>query len=168
MLRFKKLEWFCYILFLEKVFNMQKNWTLQDIQRLRFLFLQGKQIKCIAKEMERSVTALNKAISRFGFRDKRKKHKDPNWDGYIPMTSTPSTFKEKRALSYPTLDENKKLAEFEHVIDYLKDLGVSIVIKNGHYYHHHEVLTRAQILLKANQERIRQNLPIFFIPYMTN
>ncbi len=147
---------------------MQKNWTLQDIQRLRFLFLQGKQIKCIAKDMERSVTALNKAISRFGFRDKRKKHTEPHWDGYVPMASTSSTLKEKKIFSYPTLDETKKLSEFEHVVDYLNDLGVSIIIKNGRYYHHHEILTRAQILLKANQERIRKNLPIFFIPYMAN
>jgi hypothetical protein len=147
---------------------MQKNWTLQDIQRLRFLFLQGKQIKCIAKEMERSVTALNKAISRFGFRDKRKKQIEPSWDGCIPMVSTPSAFKEKKIFSYPDLNDNKKLAEFEHVIEYLNDLGVSIIIKNGHYYHRHEMLTRAQILLKANQERIRQNLPIFFIPYIAH
>ena len=47
-------------------------WTVQDIEKMKMAFLEGKKIKIIAKQLGRSPTALNKALSRFGIRESKE------------------------------------------------------------------------------------------------
>ena len=43
-------------------------WTTFEIEQMKIAFLQGKTIKVMAKQLGRTPTALNKALSRFGVR----------------------------------------------------------------------------------------------------
>lgn len=62
-------------------------WTVQDIEKMKMAFLEGKKIKIIAKQLGRSPTALNKALSRFGIRESKRNVKSydihPCWSNYL-------------------------------------------------------------------------------------
>ncbi len=54
--------------------NMSRasEWTAEEIEKLKISFLKGQKMKITARELGRSHTALNKALSRFGIRPLRK------------------------------------------------------------------------------------------------
>jgi hypothetical protein len=140
---------------------MNKNWHYEDIIKLRLLFLQGHHIKAIAKELGRTVTALNKAISRFGMRD----HGSKPFEEVKTLTYYMSLDHRPKKISSDTTQS--KGVEFNVVIHFLTDQGISIQYINGSYVWGYDILNQQQILLRANQMRIDQGLPIFCVSYLT-
>ena len=140
---------------------MNKHWHYEDIVKLRLLFLQGHHIKTIAKELGRTVTALNKAISRFGMRD----HGPQSIEEVKTLTYYMSLEIRLKKASLKTVQPQG--VEFNVVIDFLADQGILIQYINGSYVWGHDILNQQQILLRANQIRLEQGLPIFCVPYLT-
>ena len=81
-------------------------WTSGDIEQMKVAFLQGKTIKVIAKQLGRTPTALNKALSRFGIRQSRKQEKIiarpyVDWRRYL-IPENNSTCLDTEAILLPT------------------------------------------------------------------
>ncbi|MCX7338225.1 MAG: hypothetical protein NTX76_02945 [Alphaproteobacteria bacterium] len=84
-------------------------WSLDDIEKMKVAFLSGQKIKEIARDLKRTPTALNKALSRFGIRSHNQGAlvAPPNTEsrGYIRWAECKSYFKS------PLIDDGESVAE---------------------------------------------------------
>ena len=150
---------------------MNQYWTEHEIQQLRTAFLQGKRLKIIAREMGRTPTALNKAISRFGIRPMSRPKKQPNLylQGTVRATQC-RTREQSCTVSFPPLHKMPyQVTDLEKVLHFLDEQGISvqtISLQPPLFMVQHAPMNARQILLKANQIRTQNNLPIFSISYL--
>lgn len=123
-------------------------WTDQELKQARTDFLKGEQIKIIADKLGRSITSLNKILTRYRIR--KLPSQSPQQKGYIEWNPRASYCKDKlppiieyRSLkprpapikTQPTPKQPKKEKRFikdnpwvslDEVITYIKRKGVSI------------------------------------------
>jgi hypothetical protein len=153
------------MLFFKRLNPMAHQWRPLDILKLKELFLKGHSLKEMAKELSRSVTAVNKAISRFGLREKMPLLPRPIPTALWPKEhhhSLPQRLKRKQFIPY----ENRKSVELDQVIDFLRKKNHVIYIRENQWYLDHICVNIQQMILKANQIRVSEHLPVFFITYL--
>lgn len=158
-------------------------WEEKDIQKLRTLFLQGLPIKSMARIMDKSPGAVNKALTRLHIRP--KKQAKPLWhasDSHKKSLNKP----QKAAIDILTLRETpswQKLCQatkrvsnqywvgWSEVIDYLQQCGEHVtVVKEGNkalFYLGKRIVSRAQLLVQANRNRSEQRLPPYCVESLT-
>ncbi|RZI45699.1 hypothetical protein [Candidatus Finniella inopinata] len=163
-------------------------WTDSDIEQMKTAFLQGKTIKDMAKQLGRTPTALNKALSRFGVRRDRKPTKvtaQPcvDWRRYlIPGGQSPNSLDDEAILLPASLKDSflshrlflkatePNWVSLKKVITYLERQGHRIQIldaDSGDYKIDNKAAKAGALLLLANRLRIEENKPIFLVKEVT-
>ncbi|MDR2666574.1 MAG: hypothetical protein LBB34_00435 [Holosporales bacterium] len=141
-------------------------WTHKEIEMLKTGFKDGKRIKILACELGRSVTAVNKFLSRAGIRNKR---------GSITVHTGKKEKKRVFEVSRATLNRiyhDEFQTDFFEVVRYLKAAGYKIT-KNesqcGVFYNDEEYTlngkptSKMKLLLLANRIRTEKRQPIFSV-----
>jgi hypothetical protein len=151
-------------------------WSSDDLAKLEKDYASGKRLKVIAAELGRSVSAINKLITRAGIRKNtapRTNHREQIFQKQNRLQTTTKAAQDQHNNAFA---EEKKIyseygASFEKVLEYLAKNGV-IVTKNVRpfvkkYFHdavffvNNRPVSKAELLLIANKIRIEQRLPIF-------
>lgn len=159
-------------------------WEEQDIRTLRSLFLKGMPIKIMATLMKKTPGAVNKALSRLGIRpvrqhkplwmattaeEKARIHKPRNKiKKVVSLRETPSW----RALNKEACPSTHKLwVGWPEVVAYLQKCGEKISItgkgEQAMFYIGKRTCSRAQLLIRANQNRSEQQLPLYCVHAFT-
>jgi hypothetical protein len=141
-------------------------WTPDEVEKARIYFLDGKRLKTIANELGRSVTAVNKLLSRAGIRPKNS-----------PRRKTKQKLKEIVPIVRKIWDPiERNHDDFRDVIFYIRkkgyNLGVNnlfqkIFFENAEYVLNGKPISKIKLLLFANKLRIEEKQPIFNIPEIT-
>jgi len=144
-------------------------WSAADIEKARSYFLAGSSLKNIANELKRTLTAINKALSRFGIRpmslekgSKRKVSRKRECPHYITAPSF-----EQRALQ----DEFDNWVSFWKVCNYLEKKKIRfyevsefrIQLENRKFRVDSKILSARQLLMMTNKLRAENNLKAFFV-----
>lgn len=155
----------------------RKKWTEENITYLQTAYLEGSSLKKIAAQLNRSVSAINKALSRHKLRTQNK----IEYLNLSPHRLTHYSFQGKKYLIIRTRKKNtSKIKSFEidhrewvsfpHVIGWLQQEGISVIKSATDVYY--EVngypKSKEQILLIANLRREQKKLPIFFVKDLMN
>lgn len=170
-------------------------WTSTEIEQMKQAFLQGEQIKIIAKKLGRTPTALNKALSRFGVRPPRKKNlpssiptvdwkryllpQDVKEDSLIVLpspsldnvsssnkNSEPDFFKTRRYLK----EKNSAWVPFSKITNHLEKQGYRVTCldaKQGQFELDKKTVEKSYLLLLANRLRVEEAKPIFLVDEIT-
>ncbi len=133
-------------------------WTEDEIDRLRLDFLRGLPIKAIARSIERTPTAVNKALTRFQIRTPRNLRKDEAKD-----SSRRKQFFEKDN----RIRETIPWIPFLTVIDWLRNQGLIIKRIEDNYHIGRRPYSPTQLLMFANKLRIEQGHEIFLVEDIT-
>jgi hypothetical protein len=144
-----------------------KTWKNNEIEILKNKFLEGKSIKEISKEMGRTPTALNKAVSRFGIRQSRSykpKSTSRNSIDNLFTNSDKIIFKSK-------VREENKWVDINKVVNYLHKKGIFVnkndIDTKDLYFLDSKPLLASQLVLKANRLRVEENKKIFLVDGIT-
>ena len=146
-----------------------QEWSAADIKNARSYFLEGLTIRDIAKELGRSVTATNKALSRFGTRFEKPRRnytelQQPKKRIFSPIIA-PSF--ERKALR----QELESWVSFGHLCQYLSSQNIclyelsapSIELDYRQFRVGTQVLNAGQLLVMANKIRTENNQKAFFV-----
>jgi hypothetical protein len=155
---------------------MNRHWTESEIYQLRTHFLQGKPIKVIARDLGRTPTALNKAISRFGIRPLRSFKHRKSLSSLQISTSFPAkqtrVHEKSCSISFNPLHKiPNQIVDLAQVLQFLKDEGVEVQVISAQgnvFILNYASVNAQQIVLKANQIRTERGLPIFSVPYLVS
>ncbi len=147
-----------------------QEWSANDINRARSYFLSGLTIKDIARELGRTTTATNKALSRFGIRCEKPRR------NYTEIAVQP---KEKIALTLmaPSFERKALRKEFEnwvsfwHLCEYLGSQNIclyelsapNIELEHRQFRVGAQTLSARQLLMLANKIRTHNNMKAFFV-----
>lgn len=146
---------------------MKNHWTSEEINKLRTDYAAGKRIKIIANELGRSMSAVNKTISRLAIT--RRNIRVLSTKRYIKLATYPKKENNPIRKKFP----EKNNVSFITITKYLKSKGISIskfsnpIIEHC-YKNEEEVfkvgnipMSKMKILLLANRMRIEEKAPIF-------
>lgn len=142
------------------------NWTPAEVEMLRNGFLVHKSIKLLAKELNRSPTALNKALSRFKIRKKTR-----------TLSNKPPVLKQKKEVKrhkkrLSIFDTHLQQTSFNQVIHYLRSQGYTINQKFvrltpqkilSQCFINQRPVSHAHLLVIANRIRLDNQQPIFMV-----
>lgn len=146
---------------------MKNYWTMEEISRLKAEYAAGKRLKTIASELGRSLSAVNKAVTRLAinrrnprvFSDKKN----------IKLT----IYRNKRQNIISKNINTQNTVSFVTITRYLQSKGFTISkfsdpIAGNCYKNEKEVfkvdntlMTKMKLLLLANRIRIEEKEPIF-------
>lgn len=118
-------------------------WSFEEIQKMKTAYLENKSIKAIARMLDRTPTAVNKALTRFKIRPYKG-------SGPIAMERIKSEQK-----------ENAPISEFMHYATEV--MQIKLALKNNVFFLRGAEIPRQQAIYKINQHRIRRHLPIFYL-----
>ena len=137
-------------------------WTANDIEILTVFYTKGLPIKEISKRLNRSPTALHKAISRFKLNPLKSESplqsSEEKW-----QTNTIKKGDRKKSYIQKIFHKcmNEYWVSFNEVIDYLSEKGISVVHLNRKnndnedlYALNNKIFIATQVLLVANRLRI--------------
>lgn len=146
-----------------------QEWSAADIKNARSYFLEGLTIRDIAKELGRSVTATNKALSRFGIRFEKPRRnytelQQPKKRIFSPIVA-PSF--ERKSLR----QELESWVSFGHLCQYLSSQNIclyelstpSIELDYRQFRVGTQVLNARQLLVIANKIRTENSQKAFFV-----
>ena len=164
-------------------------WTDFEIEQMKTAFLQGKTIKAIARQLGRTPTALNKALSRFGVRQSRKPVKITalpciDWRRYLMPENPPASIDNDLILIPPASKvknsflmnrdclraTDPRWVPLSKVIHYLERQGHRVKINNAaldDYQIDTKPVKASYLLLLANRLRIEESKPIFMVSEVT-
>jgi hypothetical protein len=139
-------------------------WTQEEIEKMKLNFLKGKSIKTMARELGRTPTALNKALSRFGIRHQIRK---------IPPTDTCK--KIKLGTFYPNTERQGSVqrphilwVNIMKVIDYLSKNGYAVKLcDKGQILLNSKLTPHTYLVMLANKLRQQENKPVFMVEEVT-
>ena len=158
-----------------------KSWTADDIEAMKNGFLKGLSIKVIAKELGRSPTALNKALSRFCIRKPRPPIKRTLWNDFgnrkPEKTLTPmeaikkldrrlrraQKLKEKNV--WVVMDDVLSLLDKHHHTVYLKTKKINP--SDSEYVCDGKNVTALSLIFLANRYRIESDKAPFYVEGVT-
>lgn len=157
-----------------------KTWTSFDIEQLMKGYLSGTPLKSLAREMDRTPTAVNKALTRFGIRRERGKEEKAVWNDFgnkkpektvDPMTAIRrfdrNFRKQQKALTNQWVPMDQILSVLDakehrvYMVESNPDPRRSIYSLDGRR------LTALQIVFLANRYRIEQNKAPFYVAEIT-
>lgn len=172
------------------ILRIMKNtidWTADKIELLKVAFLQGNQLKQIAKTLGKTASALNKALDRFGIRSQKRKRQYIEWSPSDPhcQSGIPSFIGFEKKKETPV---GKKILCFKHrrkskddsvwvalpeVVSYVRNKGVPLkslakpltpdLFSEAQFILNHKPLTALQLLFMANEFRLAEKQPIFLV-----
>lgn len=143
-------------------------WSEIDISKVRSYFIQGLQIKDIAKEMNRTPTAINKALSRFNIRPTLEKMHGVR----ISYQQKKSYFLKKPSFELSALrNEVDNWIGFWKLCDYLEQQKIcfyeitkaGIPLVERQFKVGEKTLSAQQLMVVANKIRLENNLRPFFV-----
>jgi hypothetical protein len=157
-----------------------KTWTPFDIEQLMKGYLSGTSLKELAREINRTPTAVNKALTRFGIRRERSKGEKTLWNDFgnaaHHLTSNPMTAikkfdrrfrKQQRALV-------NKWVPMEQVLNVLDEKNHQVYISEVHkdprrsvYLVDGRKVRALQVVFMANRYRIEQDKAPFYVAEVT-
>ena len=159
----------------EEIMFHQNTWSDEEIETLKVGFLQGKRLKEIARELDRTPTALNKALTRFGIRPKGIRKQPLNWEHVSRRLLEESSLVSKKTTQQKRIVEASKWVPLKTVMSFLTKSGD--VIKTIHhkgddacdvrYLISGRIYSPLQLVLKANRLRSEQSKPIFLVEDIT-
>lgn len=155
------------------------SWTKKEVEYLKSSFLNGQQIKAIARAMGRTPSAVNKALSRFGLRS----HKSFQTYYGIPKVATlPRQYLHKKHTIRPTQpaqnlplntsrdDTQPEWVSMTSVLDWLKNEQIFVLFRAGHSFPFvvgAKPMTTEQVVLHANKLRLERKQPPFMVENVT-
>ena len=157
-----------------------QKWTSENLNYLKTAYLKGIPLKKMAAELDRSVSAINKVLSRHNFRTTtrldypsfitcRLKPKGavknlPENQGVIKKTAMNHS-----QIKRPLLPDHRSWTPFIDVIRWLRQNNVPIIKSStGAYYEVRGVpKSRKQVLYMANVMREEKFLPVFWVNDVT-
>ncbi len=161
-------------------------WSMEDLAKLEKDYVSGKKLKTIAFELGRSISAINKFITRAGIRkntvsriktrspinNETKKHNTQ--EKTLDVITNEFKRQVKNRMSWK---KHNKQFSFKDVIKYLRDNGFAISsYKNSLsrekdnieiFFLNNKAISKSRLLVTANKHRIENNLPIFYIKEFT-
>ena len=157
-----------------------KTWTSFDIEQLMKGYLSGTPLKSLAREMDRTPTAVNKALTRFGIRRERSKGPKGIWNDFgkikpkkpiDPMTAIRTFDRKFRKQQKALLNQWVPMDQILDVID-AKGHRIYMVESNQDprrsiYSLDGRRLTALQVVFLANRYRIEQNKAPFYVAEIT-
>lgn len=157
-----------------------KTWTSFDIEQLMKGYLSGTPLKSLAREMNRTPTALNKALTRFGIRRERPKQEKTLWNDFgnmkpettiHPMTAIRRFDRKFRKQQKALINEWVPMDQILSVLD-AKGHHVYMLESNKDprrsiYSLDDRKLSALQLVFMANRYRIQQNKAPFYVAEVT-
>ncbi len=147
-----------------------QDWSATDISKARSCFFNGLTIKDIARELGRSPSATNKALSRFGIRFEKPRRN---------YTETPLQPKNKINLPpiAPSFERKALTRELENWVsfwrlcEYLSNQNIclyelsapNIELEHRRFKVGTQILNARQLLVIANKMRTENNMRAFFV-----
>jgi len=154
---------------------IRNKWTDENISYLKKAYLQGLPLKQIAATLDRSVSAINKALARHKLRTHRKSSLFTS----LPHP-TAHQLQQRRNLGTQIRKRNKKKKTnvwsgyrewtlFERVLNWMRAEGICVFKSKFDAYYEIDGYpkTKAQILYIANLRREGLQLPVFFVKGIT-
>jgi hypothetical protein len=158
-----------------------KAWTAQDIEQMKSGFLKGTPIKILARELDRTPTALNKALSRFSIRNPRPEKPKSIWNDFGQTHTNQSSH---RLTSLKKIDRHLQRTHRmkEHNIWVVMDDVLSLLDKRLHtvyllkshsdpreclYYFDGDRVSALKLIFVANRYRINDNKSPFCVEGIT-
>lgn len=157
-----------------------QEWSANDINKARSYFLNGFTVKEIARELGRTTSATNKALSRFGIRFKKSNRNNTERNDNEIATQS----KEKAGLSIvtpslvaPSFAPEALRKEFENwvsfwrVCEYLGEQNICLYevsspnaeVEYRQFRVGAQILSARQLLMLANKIRTENNMRAFFV-----
>ena len=157
-----------------------KTWTSFDIEQLMKGYLSGTLLKSLAREMNRTPTALNKALTRFGIRRERPRQEKSLWNDFSnakpeqtlnPMTAIRKFDRKFRKQQKTLINEWVPMDQILSVLD-AKGHHVYMLEANKDprcsiYSLDDRKLSALQLVFMANRYRIEQNKAPFYVAEVT-
>lgn len=143
------------------------NWASKDIEALKAGFLVGMSMKELARDLQRTPTALNKALSRFNIRERKRFNKPARTPSELQALQ-----KKKTVVKYKkSPDREVKFTILDEVVNYLGNYGYKIeqkAIKRdskfiAQYFFEKKPISETRLVLIANSIRLDCKKPIFVI-----
>ena len=141
------------------------SWTIEEFEAVRDGFLKGKRIKVIADELGRTLSAVNKFLTRSGIRKKTEIVRTCKKKCGFPSKPDVVRYKENK---------DSRAACFSEVILYLKSKGYLVIKDNyknmfytdAEYRLNNKPISKIKLLLLANRLRTEDKKPIFILDFM--
>lgn len=161
-------------------------WVENDINTLRISFLQGLSLKAMARILDKSPGAVNKALTRFNIRPSKKikcvwslfpkKKPDSSLSSFVKKNPLQSLRTTASWRSNGSKMMNHKVDHhwvgLNEVIRFLHEQHESVTVighgKEAIYYINRRVASPSQLLLKANQLRCEQKLAPYCVDFLTH
>jgi len=157
-----------------------KTWTSLEIEQLTQGFLSGTPLKELARKMDRTPTALNKALTRFGIRRERPKEEKTLWNDFgnaeklhtlNPMTAIKKFDRRFRKLQNALVNQ---WVPMEQVLGVLDSNGHRVYMAQAHkdpreslYALDGRTVTALKIIFLANRYRIAHDQAPFYVAEVT-
>ncbi len=137
-----------------------KPWTPEDIAALKIGFLKGTPLKVLSKQLNRSPTALNKALSRFRIRARSR---------FLTTSTLPTLRLAEPKRSHRNPSPTQLTVGLAEVVNFLCNDGYDIsankfTLNNRCYTQYllnKKPTTPIRLLVLANTLRLERQLPIF-------
>ncbi|CAO5682510.1 MAG: hypothetical protein HEEMFOPI_01711 [Holosporales bacterium] len=143
-------------------------WTVNDIKTLSTCYTKGMTIKEISQLLNRTPTALHKAISRFGLKSLHPKNNQDAAETWYGIPSKEETESVSYLKKFFENCFNETWVDFQTVLEYLKKQRVMVeplgqFNKKGEelYSIGQKIFLASQILLIANRLRVEENASPF-------
>lgn len=143
--------------------NVRRKWTKNEIELLKQEFKSGTQIKIIASKFGKSETAVNKILTRYGIRP-RKRH-SIKYNSKVHKSTNYNIAKSR------WLNILNDMVDFREVIKYLKSKNykisniipdsMKILYPNSQYILNGYPVSKAKLLILANKLREEENKTCF-------
>lgn len=142
-------------------------WTEEDIKKIRCCFIEGLQIKDIAKELNRTPTAINKALSRFNIRPIRQ-----GIEVRSSLKENKTCLAKKPSFEIKSLHrEIDNWVSFCKLCDYLAQQKVrfyevtkaGVSLEQRQFKVGEKILSTRELMMMANKIRFEKNLGPLFV-----
>lgn len=138
-------------------------WTPAEVKMLKEGFLMHRPIKSLAREMNRSPTALNKALSRFKIRERVRTLRPAGTRPYAP------SYRRRRRYV-----EDFQLVSMEQVVIFMRSQGYEVRRRllqinerfSLQYIINQRPVSGTKLLVMANQLRLEAQAPIFVVEHI--
>lgn len=152
---------------------MKNYWTTEEISKLKADYAAGKRLKTIASELGRSLSAINKAVTRLAINRRNPRVFSDKKNIKLPIYRS----KQQNIISKNINTQN--VVSFITITRYLQSKGFTISkfsdpIVGNCYKNEEEVfkvdntlMTKMKLLLLANRIRVEEKEPIFSLRDIT-
>jgi hypothetical protein len=142
-------------------------WTRQEIEALQEGFRQRKSLKILAEEFGRSLTSINKALSRFGIRQCGPKlflRKKTSLKNVHQQKKYYKNKKNKLCLQY---QDPFIWIDMKELTQWMKEQCIPVTETNNIYFMQKRPYTPLQILYIVNRMRFESQQKIFMVKGVT-